>query len=215
VIAGLSGRIVALIAAAVVIVVVLIGWVLLISPQRSKAADLGTTIDDTRAKIAETQAYVSSPATRRNVRDLNRLKELLPDTPRMSQILRQLTAASGASGVRINSLTPSAPIASSGAQAVPIALSVQGHYFGISKFLHILRTEAYTAGTAIRGKGRLYSIDGIQFSNGGTTAPTPGATSGGSATGSITASLTVNAFLFGAPIVAPPPPTTTGSSTTG
>ena len=170
-IAGLSGRLVALIAAAVVIVVVLVGWILLVSPQRSKAAQLGTQIADTQAKVAQTQAYVSNPATRRNVRDLTRLKKVLPDTPRMSQILRQLTAVSAASGVRVTSITPSALVGSSGGEAVPIALAVQGHYFGISKFLHILRTEAYAVGTNVRGTGRLYSVDSIQFANGGTVAP--------------------------------------------
>jgi hypothetical protein len=214
-ISGLSGRLVALIAAAVVIVVVLVGWILLVSPQRSKAAELGTEIADTQAKVAETQAYVSSPTTRGYARDLLRLKKVLPETPRMSQILRQLTAASAASGVRVTSITPTAPIGSSGGEAVPIALAVQGHYFGISKFLHILRTEAYAVGTTVRGKGRLYSVDSIQFANGGTVAPTPGSTSGGSSTGTITASLTLNVFLFATPPVVVTPPTTTDSSTSG
>lgn len=201
---NLSGRIAALLAAAAVIVVLLVGWFLLISPQRGKAAELGTKIDQTQVEIASTQAYVNSPVTRRAIHDVKRLQKVLPDDPKMSQILRQLSEAARAAQVRVDTITPSAVVPSTGGEAVPISLAVSGHYFNISKFLHILRTQVDVRGSVVRGSGRLYSIDGIQFSAGsgsigGSSSVASTETSGSSGTGTITASITLNAFVFATP----------------
>ena len=82
-----SGRVAALIAAAVILVVLVLGWVVFVSPQSSKAAALGGQIDDTRTQIASTQAYISDPATRRNLVEAKRLNKVLPDSAEVSQIL--------------------------------------------------------------------------------------------------------------------------------
>ena len=82
----------------------------------------------------------------------------------MSEILRQLSWASRRSGVRIESITPSQPVASTGAQAVPITLAVKGRYFRLAKFMHLLRLEAgvkngkaYVVGAALRHRQHLSS----------------------------------------------------------
>lgn len=209
-ISGLNGRVAALLAAAAVLVVLLVGWLLLVSPQRSKAAELSGQIDQTQAQIASTQAYVSNPTTRRSIHDLQRLRKVLPDDPRMSQILRQLSAAAGAARVSITSVTPGPAVPASGGQALPIALAIEGHYFGISKFLHVLRTQVIVRGTAVRGSGRLYSVDGIQFANGGSSGS--GSISGGSST--IGATVSLNAFVFGAGAAVPPTGTSSPGATT-
>jgi hypothetical protein len=213
VIAGISGRIAALIAAAVVFLVLLIGWLLLISPQRSKAAQLSTQVSATNDKVAATQAYVSNPATRQSIQDLKRLRRVVPDDPQVSHILRQLTAAARASNVSITSITPGAVTPTSGGQSEPIGLTVNGHYFGLSKFMHLLRSQVVVRGTKIRGSGRLYSVDSIQFSGGGVAA---GSTGGDGNV--ITATLTANAFFFSstaAPPAAPVTTTTTSDASSG
>lgn len=213
-IAGLSGRVAALVASAVVLAVLLLGWLVLVSPQRSKAEELSGQIGGTQSKIASTQAYVSSPETRRSIQDLKRLRKTLPDDPRVSQILRQLTAAAGAAQVSITSITPQAVTPTAGGQALPIALSVDGHYFGISKFMHLLRSQVVVRGTTVRGSGRLYSIDGIQFSGGGAATPASPGSSGGGSDGTINANITLNAFFFGTTnAVAPAPVTSTTADT--
>lgn len=212
-IAGISGRLAALIAAAVILLVALIGWLLLVSPQRSKAADLSAQVGVTDAKIAATQAYVSNPATKRSIADLKRLRKVVPETPQVSHILRQLTAAARESNISITSITPGAVSPTSGGQSQPISLATRGHYFGLSKFMHILRSEVLLRGSTIKGSGRLYSVDSIQFSGGG-SAPSPGTTSTSPDTSVITANITLNAFFFsstGAPPVAAVTTTTTPS----
>src|SRR5262249_9895936 len=138
----ISGRLAFLLAALLVIVVVLAGWLALVSPERSKAASLDGQIGDANAKLVSTQAFLRSPASKQSVKDLPALRRAMPDDTKMSEIMRQLSWAAGRSGVHIDSITPSAPVASSGAQAVPVALSVTGHYFRIAKFMHLLRTRS-------------------------------------------------------------------------
>jgi hypothetical protein len=192
VIARLSGRVAALLAGGVVLVVLLAGWFLLVSPQRSKAASLGVKIDQTQAQVASTQAYVDSPATRRAVHDLARLRVALPDDPRMSQILRQLSATAGLSQISLDTITPAAAIPSAGGEALPISLSVTGHYFNISRFLHLLRNRIDVKKNTIAGSGRLYSVDGIQFA-GGTS---PSSSDGSGAGAAISATIMLNSYLF-------------------
>jgi hypothetical protein len=217
VIRNLSGRVATLMAGAVVVAVLLAGWFVLVSPERSKAADLSVKIDQTQAQVASTQAYVDSPVTRRAVHDLKRLQRVLPDNPSMSQILRQLSTAAGAARISLDGITPAAPIPSSGGEAVPIAVTVTGHYFNISRFLQLLRNDVRLKGTAIQGSGRLFSVDGIQFT-GGSAAGAPstlstsgaGASTGGS--GTIAASIALNAFVYSTAVISSTTATATGSS---
>jgi hypothetical protein len=213
---NLSGRIAALLAAAAVLAVLIVGWLVLLSPERSKAADLAAKTDQTQAQVTATQAYVDSPSTKQAVHALKRLQTMLPDDAKMSQILRQLSAAAGNAGIQLNSISPTTAVPSNGGEAVPISLGITGHYFNLSRFLQLLRAQADVKGTKIVGSGRLYSVDSISFSGGGTaTAATGAASSGGSTP--ISASLALNAFIY-SPVAATPPAattTTTPSSDTG
>lgn len=203
---NLSGRVAALLAGAAVLVVILAGWFLFVSPQRSRAADLGAKTDETQAQVDSTQAYVNSPATKQAVHDLKRLQRMLPEQPKMSQILRQLSAAARVAGIQLDSITPAAAVPSDGGEAVPIALSVTGHYFNISRFLQLLRARAAAKGTSIRGSGRLYSADSIQFTGGGAAANGSGTSGGGVSGGGsapIVASIAMNAFI-NSPVAATP-----------
>jgi hypothetical protein len=137
-----------------------------------------------------------SPAARQSVADLRRLSRAIPDDVQMSEILRQLSCASRVSGVRINSITPSQPVPSTGAQAVPIALTVKGRYFRLAKFMHLLRLEAGVKDGKAHASGRLYGIDNILLSS-------------SDRGGLITATLALNAFVHGATAAPAPVSTTT------
>jgi len=196
----INGRLALLLAVAGILILLLAGWFVLISPQRSKAAELNTHIDDTGLKLAATQAFLRSPAAHDSVANLRLLRVALPDDVQMSEILRQLAWASRVSGVSITSITPSVPVASSGAQALPIALTVQGHYFRIAKFMHLLRTRAEVKDGKVHASGRLYAIDNISFASGDK--------------GLITATLALNAFVHEVAPATSPGSTTTTSTTT-
>jgi Tfp pilus assembly protein PilO len=202
-ISNLSGRLAALVAAAVVLAVLLLGWFVLISPQRSKISSLDTQIDGTNAEIASTEAYISSPATKKAIAQLPRYKAMVPDDPRTSRVIRQLAAAASSAQVQLDSITPGSLAPSGSAQALPITLSVEGHYGRLSKFLHLLRAQARVNETQVVGRGRLYSVSGIQFNSGASSSTTTGGAAGGN--GAITATITLNAFVNGvvAPVTTP------------
>lgn len=192
----INGRVAVLLSVVVVLIVLLIGWFVFVSPQRSKAATLEGQAADTQAQISATQNYLKSPTALHSKNVLKRLQQAVPADVKMSQILRQLSSAAGHAGVNITGITPGALIPTAGGQAVPITVAIQGHYFGISSFLHLLRKQATANGNSIQASGRLYSVDGIQFTN------------GSGATGRvITASLALNAFT--STPAAPAPVTTT------
>jgi Pilus assembly protein, PilO len=207
-ISNLSGRLAALVAAAVVLAVLILGWFVLVSPQRSKISTLDSQIDQTNTQIATTQAYVSNPATKKAIAQLPRFKAMVPDNPRMSRVIRQLAAAASSAQVQLDGITPGPQAANGSAQAVPITLTVEGHYGRLSKFLHLLRAQARVDGTQVIGRGRLYSVSAIQFTSGASSSSTGGAATGGN--GGITATITLNAFVNGvaAPVTTPTTSTT-------
>ena len=198
----INGRLALVLAIATVLLVLLVGWFVLVSPQRSKASALDSKIGDANIKLAATQTFLRSKEAHQSVAQLRKLRVALPDDLRMSEILRQLAWASGKTGVKINSLTPSAPVPSSGAQAVPIAVTVTGHYFRIAKFMHLLRTRADVSGGKVHASGRLYAIDNIVFST-------------SDKSGLISATLALDAFVYGTAAAPTTATTTTATTTTG
>jgi Tfp pilus assembly protein PilN len=197
----ISGRLALLLAIVGLLILGLAGWFVFVSPQSSKAAALDSQIGDANTELATTQSFMQSPDSKQSVTDLRRLRRAIPDDVEMSEILRQLAWASRASGVRLESITPSQPVASTGAQAVPIALSVKGRYFRLAKFTHLLRVEAGVKDGKAYASGRLYGIDNISLSTGD---------KGG---GLITATLALNAFVAGS-APTPKPAPAAGSTTT-
>jgi len=189
----LNGRAAVGIAAIGLLLVVLVGWFAVVSPQRSKAADLAVRIDDTELQLEATQALVDGPQLRLSTAELARLRTAIPDEVQMSQILRQLSKASRDARVRIVGITPAAPVSIGGANVVSINLSVEGRYFGIRNLLRLLRTRADLRTDKVRASGRLFGVDSIQFAG-------AGAASDG---GLIQATLSVTAFSFSNQVTAP------------
>jgi hypothetical protein len=195
----INGRLALLLAFAGLLGLWLAGWFVMVSPQRSKAEKLNTQIGDANIKLASTEAFLRSPEARKSIGELRKLRVVLPDDVQMSDILRQLGGASAASGVRIDSITPAPPTASSAGQTVPITLDLTGHYFRLSKFMHLLRSKAEVKKGEVHGTGRLYAVDNVSFA--------------GDKGGVINATLVLDAFVYQKP--APAATTGSSSSTTG
>jgi Tfp pilus assembly protein PilO len=200
----LNGRTSVLIAAAGLLLVVLVGWMGFVSPQRSKAADLAVRIADAETQLAVTQALVNGPVLRRSTAELATLRTAIPDEVQMSQILRQLSSASADARVRVLGITPQPAAVVGAADLVSMIVTVEGRYFGIRDFLRILRSQAeIDPDREVKATGRLFAIDQIQFTGAATAT-----------TSLIQATLTVNAFAFSQP-VAPPVAADAGGADTG
>jgi Pilus assembly protein, PilO len=195
----ISGRLALLIAVVLVLVVVIAAWFAVLSPQRSKAAALDAQIGDANVRLASTKALLNSPTAQQSTAQLAQLRRALPEDAEMSEIIRELSRAAGKTGVRVDSITPSTPVAAAGAQALPITLAVSGRYFRIANFMHELRTRAKVEEGNVRVKGRLFAIDNVAFAK----SPTKGL---------LSATLALDAFMSGAATAQPS--TAVGSQTT-
>ena len=200
----INGPIALILSALAVLVVVGVGWFMLVSPQRSKADALDTQIGSTEARLTDAQHLLAAPNRRQTAAALAVAKRALPDTPQMSNVLRQLYAASARSKTELDSVTPGVQIPAGGASPLPMVVAVKGRYFAIQRFVQLLRQSSDVKNGKLAGKGRLYTIDNIAFVG---QAAQPGQPTNSL----ITATLALNAYVASA--AAAPAAATTDTTT--
>ena len=187
-----------------------LGYLLLISPQRSKASDLKKQVADTEAQINQyrtlsAQAKAAAPI---RVADLFRLEKAMPNEVDMAGIVLELSRIAGDTGIEFESITPQGIVAAPGYQVLPVSLVFDGNYFELSDFLYRLRSLVRVRTGRLASSGRLFIVDAISFAESEKSFPR------------IQAALVVNAYVYGdAPVpgAAPPaaaPATTTASTST-
>jgi Tfp pilus assembly protein PilO len=168
-------------AAALASVLVLVtGWFLLVSPQRQSADDIAAQADSQVAANVSTQAKIDAlKAQYTNLPTLQKQLALvqthLPQTPGMPSLIRNLSQAATASGVKLLTVTPAtpsplvtsaAPTSPTGTSAlaapgqvnvIPVTLNVVGPFANTRLFLSSLesmpRSFLVTGLTIVRGKG--------------------------------------------------------------
>jgi Tfp pilus assembly protein PilO len=173
-----------------VLVVVLVGWMFFVSPQRSKADKLGTQVDAAKTELAGDQQLLATAKRQNTLGNAKAAERALPDDAHVPEILRQLTGFAAESRTELDNITPGAPLQLANGQALPIVLTFRGRYFGLQKLLKLMRQSATVSGSKILSKGRLYTVDGIQFAG---AQATPGQ---GGSTADIEATVTLYAFSY-------------------
>lgn len=155
-------------ASALSVLLALAGWFLLISPERSKAADLRTQRaeqqqrnDQLQLDIAQLKAaFKTLPAKQA---ELAVIKRQLPNNPALPTLVRSLTAIANESGAGLNSVAPATPVAvaasapaagaatsttaavPAGLVAVPVTIVVDGSFAETELFLQKLQNEVTRA----------------------------------------------------------------------
>ena len=205
---GIMGVVVSSLA---VLVVVIVGWFFFVSPQRSKADTLSTQVAAARTELSGDEQLIATAKKQNTIGNAKAAERALPDTPRVSEILRQLTAFAAESRTELDTIAPGTPIPYGTSQALPISLTFKGRYFGLQKLLKLVRQSAGVSGAKILSKGRLYTVDSIQFSGGQAAAGTTGSAG---ATANIQATINLNAFIYAPPPVVAVAPTDTSTSAT-
>ncbi len=202
-----NAKALAAVAAALVGFAVL-GYLAVIAPQRSRAGSLDGKITAAEQQLVAAEVSSQAKPEPTRVDDYFRLTKAMPDSTDMPGMLLELSKVASATGIDFDSITPSAPVAATGYETVPIELSFRGTYYQLSDFLFRLRNLVNRPDGKLDVGGRLYSVDGITFSQG---------------TGkSLQAKVTANAYVYGtadatgaapaAPAPATPAPATgTGS----
>jgi Tfp pilus assembly protein PilO len=190
------------------VAVAVLGYLVLISPQRSRAGKLDGEISAAQQQLVTAQIASQTKVEAPRVDDYFRLTKAMPDSTEMPGILLELSKVASETGIQFDSITPGSPVAAGSYQSVPIELSFRGTYYQLSDFLFRMRNLVEERDGTLDVGGRLYSIDGVNFSQG---------------TGhSLEAKLSAKAYVYGqgagsstatpAPATATPPATTTGGS---
>jgi type IV pilus assembly protein PilO len=142
----------------------LAGWLLLVSPARSKSADLGTQITSAQAEVTARRAAISrKPTIEVDVRasDLFRLTKAVPGRADMPGIVLELNRLASGTGVTFNSITPSAVVNAQGYNVLPLAVVVNGRFGEVNTFLHQLRRLVTVRKGRLDASGRLFAIDNV------------------------------------------------------
>lgn len=212
----MSGRVALIIVAGAILAIMLLGWFVLLNPERSKATMLNGQIADVNSELAAVTSLLNGPVGKQSLAALRVSKIAIPDDPNVSQVIRQLSTAAAQTGVELDSITPAGAVASGSGQAIPFGITVKGHYFALQRLFRVLRTRAMLQGDKLLASGRLYTVDSISFA-GGAASTTGSGQTGGSAS-VVSATLTLTAYAFapgpGLPPTTAAPPTSDASTAT-
>ena len=190
--------------AAMLLLVVVIGWFALISPKRSTAADLKKQTVAVQAEIAKNRSSAFTqalPAVRSA--SVFRLAMAMPTQIQTPDVILQLDALALQSGISFDQIQPGAAAASAAPATAdpfatePISVKFSGNFYDLLAFLQRMRNLVRVENGRLFTAGRLFDVTNVQFAEGTAGWPQIGAT------------LTINAFV---PQPAAPLTTTPGAS---
>jgi hypothetical protein len=191
-----------------VALVALLVYVVVVSPQRSRASQLEDEIATAQVELGRLRAAEARVEDEPTVPVANvaRLKKAMPDRTNMPGLLLQLARVARETGIAFDSITPSEPVPVSGYQKVPVNLVFQGNFFALNDFLYRMRNLVQVREDRLRVDGRLFAVDAIDFAEGSEQFP------------HIQATLTASAFIYGGgppEAATPSPPAASDASATG
>ena len=184
-----------------------LGYLLVISPQKSKAAKLTTEIAAAQTQLQTTIAASHvTPQVDPRVDQLFRLTKAMPSSADMPGILLQLSRVADDTGISFDSITPAAPSSAGSFLEMPVSVSFKGNYYELSDFLFRLNNLVKEHDGKLDADGRLFAVSGIDFSeNEGSE---------------LSAQITANAYIYGSgdaaatPAATPPATATTPAPAT-
>jgi Tfp pilus assembly protein PilO len=195
------------------LLLLLVGWFFLISPQRSTAASIAQATAAAEVQLQEAKkpivhvkpAAVVQPEIK--TADLYSLATAMPSSVDMPNLLLELDQVARSAGVDLATISPGAPVASltGGFSTVSINLTFSGDFYSLTDMLYRLRSLVSVRNGALQTSGRLFSVGSVGFAPGGTGSK-------------LNASVVVNAYVYGgapaAPVATPAPTSTDTTNTT-
>ena len=196
------------------LVLLLLGWFLLVSPQRSTAQTTARAAQAAEVQIEQAQAPKAQPTAVTQPKQpeiqtayLYKLSKAMPLTTDMPNLLLELNQVVQSAGVQLVSITPSATDPTTG--QTDITLSVAGDFYSLTDLLYRLRSLVAVHNGSLDVSGRLFSITSVGLTPSGTGR-------------TINGSIALTAFTFGAAAAAAgttaapvAPADTTATTTTG
>jgi Tfp pilus assembly protein PilO len=186
---------------AALLAVVLLGYLVLISPKRSAASDLQAEIEATEAQLSAPPAdQPIEAAPRIDAADVFRVTRAVPDEPGIPEVILELTKLARESRVSFESIAPGPPVQGQGYRAVPITVVADGRYFNVSSLLARIRGLVGSHGGELTARGRLLTVDSVSLAEGAQGFPQTRAT------------LHINALFGARSAVGGEPTSTTGAT---
>ena len=182
----------------------LLGYMMVVSPQGAKAKKLQKQADGVQVQIfrrkAEVRAGLHPPTIQ--TADLFRLARAMPDTQDMPGIILTLSDLARSSGIKFDLIEPvaGAPLPSGSYVTDRIHLLFNGDFYGLSDFLYRMRSLVSVRDGRLDASGRLFNVDTMTFNVIANAFPR------------ISAELFVNAYVYGSAAPAVAPATTPGST---
>jgi Tfp pilus assembly protein PilO len=187
------------------VLVLALGWLVLLGPKQKQVGDLKQQTAAVRQQIADD---LSRAATARSATgaptiktaDIYKLETAMPSITDMPDLLLELDQTAQASGVKLQSIQPSAPaVGVNGYSTVHITLSADGNFYTLTDLLYRLRTLVYVRSGSLEANGRIFSIGTVNLS------PTGGT--------QMLATITLDTYVYGAPLTSSDTPLTATSTT--
>ena len=175
-------------------------WLILIMPKQSKVSSLSGQVKSAQDQLSQLTGKASA-AHKQVVSQSLMTTRALPTDPGMPQLVLQLSRIAVEEHVSLDSIVPTAPVAYSGYQAIPMTITLSGNFFGIEGFLQQLRHQVVVANGNVAATGRLYDVQGVTIATSPTTAP------------KVTATLMLDAFSYTGIAQATTPPAGTTTTT--
>jgi type IV pilus assembly protein PilO len=200
------------VAALVGVLVVVVWWMVLYSPTKSDASDVGREtaeaeretqrleadlkrLEDLEARGSQTQA------------DLARLQQAMPEQAELATFIAAANEIGRAAGINWLSVAPTEPTATGSVGTIQLSMQVEGGYFEVLDYLRRLEDLS-----------RLVVVDSITVNSGAASGSTDAATPPGSdsspATGAPTLSATLTGRMFTQPAAAAAAVPGSGETTT-
>ncbi|MEP6812873.1 MAG: type 4a pilus biogenesis protein PilO [Actinomycetota bacterium] len=189
------------------------GWFLLVSPQRATAQSIARSAQATEVQVEQANAPASNivhPVTQPKQPEIQtaylyKLSKAMPTTADMPNLLLELTQTIRASGVALNSISPTPADATTGITSV--TLTVTGDFYSLTDLIYRLRSLVAVRDGALDVSGRLFSVKAVSFTPAGQGK-------------SLDANIQLNTYTFSAAAqaaaaAAAAPVPTTDTSTTG
>ena len=189
------------------VLLLLTGWFLLVSPQRSTAKSIQRSVQATQVQIEEARKPITQPSaaaqpTQPEIKTayLYKLSKAMPMTQDMPNLLLELSQVVRNTGVKLTSIAPSPPDTSG---MTSITLAVSGDFYSLTDLLYRLRGMVAVHKGALDVTGRLFTIKSVGLTPAGTGR-------------TINGNIALNTYTFGAAAAAAAaaPATTPSTDTT-
>jgi Tfp pilus assembly protein PilO len=196
------------------LLLLLVGWFMLIGPQRATASSIVQATANVEAQLVAARAPVVTQKPAAAIQqpviktaDLYSLAKAMPSTVDQPNLLLELDQLARDAGVTLSAISFGAAQTPLGAtySTVGISTGFTGDFYSVTDMLYRLRTLVSVRNGALQTAGRLFSVDTVSI------APGSGA--------ALSATVSITAYVYGsttpaATPAAPVTPATTSTDTT-